>query len=95
MPITPITGSRRDPSETGGQSYILRMGYSKATRDVKMTHPEFWGVISGVYEHVELDSAGKKDITVICRMDEELPPATEEMEKRAAEYDALMENSVG
>ena len=71
------------------------MGYSKATRDAKMTHPEFWGVINGDYEQVELDSAGKKDITVICRMDEELPPATEEMEKRAAEYDALMENSVG
>ena len=95
MPITPITGSRRDPSETGGQSYILRMGYSKATQDVKMTSPEFWGVINGDYERVELDSTGEDGIIVICRKDEELPSATEEMEKRAAEYDALMENSVG
>ena len=49
-----------------------------------------------IYAHLhELDSAGKDSIIVICRMNDELPPATEEMEKRAAEYDALMENSVG
>ena len=60
-----------------------------------MTSPEFWGVINGDYERVELDSTGKNDITVICRMDDKLPSVTEEMEKRAAEYDALMENSVG
>ena len=90
-----VVESPNDPSETGGQSYILRMGYSKATQDVKMTSPEFWGVINGNYEQVELDSAGKNDIIVICRMDDKLPSATEEMEKRAAEYDALMEHSVG
>lgn len=90
-----VVESPNDPSETGGQSYILRMGYSKATQDVKMTSPEFWGVINGGYEQVELDSAGKNDITVICRMDDKLPSATEEMEKRAAEYDASMEHSVG
>ena len=42
--------------------------------------------------------AGVEDIgqeSVICRMDDKLPSATEEMEKRAAEYDALMEHSVG
>ena len=90
-----VVESPNDPSETGGQSYILRMGYSKATQDVKMTSPEFWGVINGNYEQVELDSAGKNDIIVICRIDDKLPSATEEMEKRAAKYDALMENSVG
>ena len=60
-----------------------------------MTPPEFWGVISGDYGQVELDSAGEDGIIVICRKDEELPSATEEMEKRVAEYDALMESSVG
>ena len=90
-----VAESPNDPSETGGQSYILRMGYCKANQDVKMTPPEFWGVISGDYGQVELDSAGEDGIIVICRKDEELPSATEEMERRAAEYDALMEDSVG
>ena len=90
-----VAESPNDPSETGGQSYILRMGYNKATQDVKMTPPEFWGVINGDYEQVELDSTGTEGIIVICRMNDKLPPATEEMEKRVAGYDALMENSVG
>lgn len=90
-----VTESPNDPAESGGHSYILRMGYNKATTDVEIPHPERWGVINGNYEQVELDGTGKGDITVICRMDDILPPATEEMEKRVAEYDALMERSSG
>jgi hypothetical protein len=90
-----VTESPNDPAESGGHSYILRMGYNKATTDVEIPHPERWGVINGNYEQVELDGTGKDDITVICRMDDILPSATEEMEKRVAEYDALMERSSG
>ena len=87
--------SPNDPAESGGPSYVLRAGYSKATSNVKMTHPEVWGIINGNYQLLELDNPGKEDNTVICRMDEELPPATEEMEKKAAAYDSRMEKSVG
>lgn len=90
-----IFESPNDPSETGGKSYILRMGYNKATKDVKMTRPEHWGVIRGDYEQVELEGAGKEESAVICRMDDELPPATEEIEQRVAKYDSEMERSVG
>ena len=90
-----VTESPNDPSETGGESYVLRMGYNKATTDVKMTRPESWAVISGDYQKVELDGADKEGITLICRTDDELPSATEEMEKRAAKYDSMMEHSKG
>ena len=68
-----VTESPNDPAESGGHSYILRMGYNKATTDVEIPHPERWGVINGIYEQVELDGTGKGDITVICRMDDNLP----------------------
>ena len=90
-----IVESPNDPSEAGGESYVLRMGYNKAARDIKMTRPEMWGVLNGNYKRLELDGFGKEDNTVICRMADELPPATEEMERRLAEYDSMMEKSVG
>ncbi len=90
-----IVESPNDPSEAGGESYVLRMGYNKAARDIKMTRPEMWGVLNGNYKRLELDGFGKEDNTVICRMADELPPATEEMERRIAEYDSMMEKSVG
>ena len=50
----------------------------------------------GQLEAVPKDGADDmSDNTVICRMADELPPATEEMERRIAEYDSMMEKSVG
>lgn len=40
--------------------------------------------------NIVLIGADEKDVTVICSVDDELPPATEEMEQRVAERDAWM-----
>lgn len=50
-----------------------------------------WEIIEGKnVENIVLIGANEKDVTMICSMDDELPPATEEMEKRVAERDAWM-----
>jgi hypothetical protein len=44
--------------------------------------------------NIVLIGADEKDVTVICGMDDELPPATEEMEQKVAERDAWMEEAM-
>ena len=56
---------------------------------------EVWFVVSGDYENVILEGAGKDSGTVICGMNDDLPPADEGMEANVAEYEKAMEHSVG
>ena len=49
-------------------------------------------MISDDYNNVILNSAGKDAGTVICGIKDELPPTSEEMQQRVAEYDKMMES---
>jgi len=86
-PMDRITGT-----EEGRGDYAFRFGTSKQYRDET---PDLfgttWEAIKGEnVENIVLIGADEKDVTVICGMDDELPPATEEMEQRVAEWDAWM-----
>ena len=70
--------------------YMFRMGYNKASLDYVTAYPERGEAISEDYENVVLVGADEKDVTVICSTDDELPPATEEMEKKVAEWEEFM-----
>ena len=72
--------------------YGFRFGTQKMYRDES---PDLfgttWEAIEGKnVENIVLIGADEKDVTIICGMDDELPPATEEMEQRVAERDAWM-----
>lgn len=76
--------------------YAFRFGTNKMYRD-KGTDlfGTTWEAIGGEnVEKIVLIGADEKDVTVICGMDDELPPATEEMEQRVAEWDAWMAESM-
>ena len=72
--------------------YGFRFGTSKQFSDLSPdSFGQTWEVIEGKnVENIVLIGKNEKDVTVICGMDDELPPATEEMEKRVAERDAWM-----
>ena len=79
------------PSEAEDGNYILKVGYSKASQ--ALLAEEIGFVIDGDYENIVL--AGKDSSTVICRMNDDLPPANQDIEEQVAEYDKVMEHSVG
>ena len=72
--------------------YAFRFGTNKLYRDLSPdSFGPTWQVIEGKnVENIVLIGANEKDVTVICGMDDELPPATGEMEQRVAERDAWM-----
>ena len=79
--------------EADGQTYRFRMGYSKASLNYSPYHSEQWEVLSQDCENVVLIGADEKDVFVIFGKDDELPPATEEIEQKVAERDAWMEEA--
>ena len=90
--ITSMRGYYMDGAEDGTEDYAFRMGWYKAFVQQKPEDYEKWYIMSGEdVGNLVLVGADKNDITVICGMDDELPPATEEMEQRAAAEDAWME----
>ncbi len=72
--------------------YGFRFGTNKLYGDQSLdTFGTTWEVIEGKnVENIVLIGANEKDISVICSTDDELPPATGEMEQRVAEWDAWM-----
>ena len=71
--------------------YAFRMGWSKMSDKWKSENRvHYWDVVGENVENLVLVGADEKDVTVICGMDDELPPATEEMEQKVAEWDAWM-----
>ena len=73
--------------------YAFRFGTNKIYRDRSLDlFGTTWEAIEGKnVENIVLIGADERDVTVICAMDDELPPATEEMEQRVAERDAWRE----
>ena len=73
--------------------YGFRFGTNKMYRDQPTDFFGLtWEAIEGKnVENIVLIGADERDVTVICAMDDELPPATEEMEQRVAERDAWRE----
>ena len=71
--------------------YAFQMGWSKASEKWKTPDWIRWETVGGErIENLVLVGANEKDVTIICGMDDELPPATEEMEQKVAERDAWM-----
>lgn len=79
-------------TEGGRGDYAFRFGAQKMYRDKGPDNfGTQWEVIGGEsVENIVLIGANEKDVTIICSMDDELPPATEAMEQRVAERDAWM-----
>ena len=70
--------------------YAFRFGTSKRyMNEATDLFGTTWEAIGN--GNIVLIGKNEKDVTVICSMDDELPPATEEMEQRVAERDAWRE----
>lgn len=92
--ITTIRGYHVERNDEADMSvdYAFRMGWQKAFSEKKPELWDKWYIMSGEnIENLVLVGKNAKNVTVICAMDDELPPATEEMEQRVAEYDERME----
>ena len=72
--------------------YSFRFGTSKRyMNEATDLFGTTWEAIEGKnVENIVLIGADERDVTVICSVADELPPATEEMEQRVAERDAWM-----
>ena len=82
-----ISVTQSDP-KVNDQTYGFRMGYNKKSLDHVSSYPEIWDVLNGDYENATLIGANGKDLTFICSTDDELPPASAEIEAKVAERDA-------
>ena len=82
-----------DGAEEGWRDYTFRFGTSKRyMNEATDLFGIIWEAIEGENdENIVLIGKREKDVTVICSMDDELPPAPEEMEQWIAEWEAWME----
>ena len=94
--ITNISGSPVN-ADTGKQDmdsddYGYRMGYTKEMDGLPPESRVSWHVYDGksAGSRLLLVGAERKDVYIVCTMADELPPATEEMEQKVAEQDALI-----
>ena len=85
-----------DGAEDWTGDYAFQLGWSKASDKWETENRiHYWDVVDGKrIENLVLVGADEKEVTVICGMDDELPPATEEMEQKVAERDAWIAESM-
>lgn len=79
-------------TEEGRGEYAFRFGTQKMYRDegVDLFGTQWEAIGRERVENIVLIGADEEDVSVICSTDDELPPATGEMEQRVAEWDAWM-----